>query len=161
MEAVGDPGANKHASVYANDDFICVRSSAGYRSTVEDRVVALLPPDASSSDIGEAVLSALDSYRVLSPRQLDDFFRPERVHLKHSEWEQELAAHAGYRSVKQVYRRLRRVSIRLSGSTLSAHAAIKDRRNGFTGNGIFFTIGVGDGVVAVGEAVKKALEECA
>jgi len=161
MEAAFDPFAKRHASVYANDEFICVRSSAGYRSTIEDRIVALLEPDAGEDEIGSSVLSALDSYRVLSLSELGGVFGLDRVQQRYAEWEQELVAHAEYKSTKRIYRRLRRVSVRLSGTKLSVFASVKDRRNGFEGNGFSVTIDVSEGSVAVGNAVRKALAECA
>jgi len=72
MELTFDPHARKRAAVYANDDFVCVQSSAGYRSTVDDKIVAYLPPSVTEAEIGRAVLSALESYRVLSVSELDD-----------------------------------------------------------------------------------------
>lgn len=158
METAADPSASKHASVYANGEFVCVQSSAGHRRTVGEKVVALLPPDAKETEIGSAVLSALASYRVLSRSEFGEFFDLARVTAKHQEWERELAKHAGYKSTKQVYKRLKLVSVRLSGSALSVSATAK-RRYGFEGNGFSVTIDVSEGETAVGNAVLKALEE--
>lgn len=161
MESTFDPYSKKHASVYANDEFVCVQSSVGYRSTVGDKIIEYLPSSATESEIGKAVLSALSSYRVLSLSEVGEFFDLARVQEKHAEWEKELVTRASYKSTKQVYRNLRLVSVRLSESKLSASATTKDRRNGFAGNGFSVTLDVGEGESAVGSAILKALKECA
>lgn len=97
MGTTFDPHARKRASVYANDDFFCIESCAGYRRVVDDRIVAFLPREASESDIGNAVLSALASYRVIPVVEHAEFFATTRLETRHVEWEQELNARAGYK----------------------------------------------------------------
>lgn len=161
MSTTFDPHALKHASVFAKDRFFCVESCAGYRSFGSERIAAFLPGDAPDDDVGRAVLEALASYRVLSVAEVAEFRDLGSVEARHSEWERQLMELAGYTSRQEIYRGLKHVPVRLSGSELSVSATVQDRRHGFEGNGFALTMAVNIGAAAVGAAVKSAVSECA
>lgn len=161
METTFDPYARKTASVYANSDFFCIESCAGYRSVVDERIVAFLPREASDSDIGNAVLSALAAYRVVPVPDHAEFFSATRVEMRLTEWEQDLSARAGYKSTRNLYRGLKLVAVQLSDSEVTMSSTVRDRKRGFTGNGFSLTVASTLGAAVVGDSVKRALEECA
>ena len=161
MKAAFDPHATKFAEIYANKDFLCVMSCAGYRSTVLNQIVAFLSSDASHEQLGTAVLSALDSYVVVPVDQFDDVFRPEQVSARFSQWESDVCALAGYGSKRKLYAALKLVPIKLTGTTVCVTGTAKRRGAAFEGNGFSLNIDSKLGARAVGEAVLAALSASA
>jgi hypothetical protein len=156
-----DPSHKKHASVYAKDSFICVKSCAGYRRCSDEGLVAFLPGSAAAEAVGNAVVAALDSYRLLSEGEIGEFFAVAKVEERNRIWEAELMRCTGYRSVKEMYSGLKHVPVRLERAEVTVRSTKKDRRNGWEAVRSAFSVNANLGPVAIGEAVKRALGESA
>jgi hypothetical protein len=162
MNEALNPQRRRSAALYANDDFICVQSCAGYRRVASDPFggQALLPRQVRAEELGCIVLDTLNRYRVLSENEIGEFFDVSRIAKAHSNWETALMQRYGYKTKKQLYNSLVHVMARLDGETLSTQATQQERQGGWAGMGPMFSTRVEAGAGAIGSMMLEALAAC-
>ncbi len=160
MTPAFDPHLKKYASVYAKAEFICVKSCAGYRRIGDEQLIAYLPGNAGDEAVGTAILEALAAYRVLAENEIPDFFAIPHIEDRNKAWELELMERSGYKTIKDLYRGLMHVSVRLEAGEIVVRSTRKDSRNGWEGIDPVLSTKADLGCAAVGDLIQLALAEC-
>lgn len=115
-----NPVSNRQVHVYMNRDFVFIESRISYRSsrTNPDAVPYYFGVDASDSELGEAVLSAISDSRFVTPEDFeteDDFrafFSFKTAALRVEEWVQEVMRKFNYGSRRRMFKPMKFCAIK-------------------------------------------------
>lgn len=154
------------AAIYANPDFILVQACAGLRRfrTNPEKSPFLLAPNATNSEIGQAVLSALDNYKQLAEKEIGTFFDLENVERDYTNWVTNLVEKFKYKNRKALFQSMKHCTVNRENGTITFQPTRHEKLEAWSGTGIkredFVAIQASDSLEEVGKAATTAMERC-
>lgn len=162
------------ASVYCNDDFICVRTNSGYRGGTDidpHGKQNLLPADANDEDIGLAVVDALVHSRwvLTAPREgstyppeveFDSDLTLKKAMERHAEWVESLMNRYSYKTKKTLFKGMKNCYIEKKLGCISFKPTYHEKLKAWSGTGDDVVIPDTSAPVEVGAALRLALNRC-
>ncbi|MCA6218982.1 contact-dependent growth inhibition system immunity protein [Photorhabdus antumapuensis] len=156
----------RNARCVFNGDFYCIETFSGYRMLSADPQGSyyLLSPDIDDEQLGMAVLDALFKSRLIPLEEIDDFFEPEKYDEQYKEWIDELIKTYGYRSKRQLFKRMRDCGIQLLDGNITIRPTGHEKLELWTGKGIvesdYVIIPADSSPEEVGAALRLAFSRC-
>ena len=98
----------KWTSTYYNGDFYLIETWSGYRRSSRDLIGKqhILKPQATTVELGTALLDALAHSRFLSLDEIDDFFDYEKRRESYAIWIQSLMEQHNYKSKSALFKNM-------------------------------------------------------
>lgn len=164
--------------VLGNDDFICVETWSGYRSSTRDPkgVQHFLSPDASDRDLGAAVLDALAHSRfVLGSPRLGSVYPPEVEfdkdlydydlnNQRYAAWVEALKVRYGYKTKRALFKDMKNCGIESSDNVIKIRPMRHEKLEGWgrtKGDGIEDVLIPSDSSAdKIGEALRVGFSRC-
>ncbi|MQL48576.1 DUF1436 family protein [Photorhabdus khanii] len=149
-----------------NRDFYLIETFSGYRMLSIDLQGGhyLLPPDTNDEQLGMAVLDALSKSRLIPLEDVGDFFDPEKCREQYKEWTDRLIKTYGYRSKRQLFKKMNSCDIRLLDGVITIKPSGHEKLELWTGKGIvesdYVAIPVDSSPEEVGAALRLAFSRC-
>lgn len=162
------------ASVYCNDNFICVRTNSGYRGGTDIDPKGkqnFIATDASDEDIGLAVVDALAHSRwVLSANREDSTYPPEvefdsdltfkKGMDRHAVWVEFLMERYSYKTKKALFKSMKNCYIEKKSGYITFKPTYHEKLEAWSGTGEDVVIQDTSAVVEIGAALRLALNRC-
>lgn len=155
------------ASCYCTDKFLLIETQSGLGMVAADPLFPshLLQPDASESDVGEAILKALSDSRTLNVlEERMDFFDLEKGKENYANWIAMLMDRYGYRSKKALFKDMKNSGIHLVNDTITISPTRHEKLQGWgrnKGDGIEDVILTADSSpFEIGVGLRLALSRC-
>lgn len=128
----------KWASIYANDEFICVQTCSGLRRTAIDPEGALIIINANPelSELGNAIRQALAASRVLAPNEIASFFDVSAIECRYENWVSSLLNRFNYASRQQLFKNMRHCQIESADGVISIRPTMHEKTEAWSGKGI-------------------------
>lgn len=128
----------KWAAIYANDEFTCVQTCSGLRSTARDANGELIFLSAAPepSELGQAVLAALSKSRVLAPEEIGSFFDLAAIEKRYEDWVSEAMQKYGYATRRDLFKKMKHCQLECSGGTVSLRPTFHEKLEAWSGKGI-------------------------
>ncbi|MGC1780131.1 MAG: contact-dependent growth inhibition system immunity protein [Xanthobacteraceae bacterium] len=154
----------KTATIFKSEKFISIESLSGasalkYRE--DDSCGVYLEPEAIDEILGQVLLAALDRSRLVDPRSEREFFDPDRAMRVDANWEKQLMSRYGYKTKRDAYEHLDWCLAKIYDGKISfqPHRRQKPGWRGLPPDRTV-VIPMTDNVVAVGAALRLALDRC-
>jgi hypothetical protein len=162
------------ASVYCNDDFICVKTNSGYRGGTDIDPKGsqnFIPGDASDENIGLAVVAALMHSRwvLRAPREgstyppeveFDSELNFEKGMERYAEWVEFLMSSYNYKTKKALFKNMKNCSIEKKSGCITFKPSYHEKLEAWSGTGEDVVIADPSTIVEVGAALRMALNRC-
>ncbi|HEV7609218.1 MAG TPA: contact-dependent growth inhibition system immunity protein [Steroidobacteraceae bacterium] len=128
----------KSASIYANSEFMCLRtfSGLGLSGADPEGEIIFLNPDASAEAVGAALIAALAKSRMLSSAEATEFFSLGAVNRRYENWVTMVLAKYAYPSRRKMFKELKNVSADSSADVLLLEPTRHNKLEGWSGDGI-------------------------
>ena len=156
----------KWASIYANDEFICVQTCSGLRRTAIDPEGALIILSANPelSELGQAIQQALAASRVLTPDEISSFFDVSAIERRYENWVSSLIHKFGYVNRQQLFKNMRHCQIESTAGVISIRPTMHEKAEAWSGKGIeksdYVLIDQAAPAEELGQSTMLALSRC-
>jgi hypothetical protein len=158
------------AEAKKNDDFVCIQTCSGHRSSVVDPrgKQHLLPIDVSDGELGEAVLDCLSLSRFVSPSEQPDqdreLFEYASISKRYSEWVKQLMDVYGYKNKQALFRSMKNCTIRRCNGVITVDPTHHDKLDAWSGDGMSdldsIAIPQDAAPAVIGAALRLAFSRC-
>jgi hypothetical protein len=168
----------QYAGIYANEKFICIETSSGYRSGIADPKGKqhLLPPDADDTALGDALLDALAHSRfVLGERRTDVWVHPDAEYdmdlydyqkniERYAAWIENLKLRYSYKTKKALFRKMDNCGVEQVDGKIRISPMRHEKLEGWSGDGFTVAdtvvISTNSSASEIGAAIHLALSRC-
>ena len=151
-------------AVYSKEHFLWVKTLSGYRRRSADPEVPTrcLSKEASTADVGKAVLDALSRSRLISREEIPSFFAPEKVKANYEAWIEGLIKQLGYSSKRSVLKGMKSCHVEVENGEIHLHPFRQVKLDAWEGLSADHDVVIpGDATAEqVGVALMQALERC-
>ena len=125
-------------AAYANEEFICITTYSGYRSSRRDPQGAQhhLRPEASDEELGLAVIDALKHSRFILPKDDPDLYDYRRAGERYKAWIADLMSRYGYETKRALFKNMDYCHVKSSKGFMTIRPSFHERLEGWSGDGI-------------------------
>ncbi len=149
-----------------NGELLYISTFSGRRRTARDPKGKefFLQPDADDQTIGEAVLHALESSRVLTMEEANAFFDFENSKRLYEDWVVRMIDRYGYKSRRGLFKDMKDCWIEHQGDKIIFKPTHHDKLEGWSGEGIhesdYVVLPASSTSMEIGAALRLALSRC-
>lgn len=128
-----EPPQRQACGVYATRKLIAVNTMSGWGSLHGDDkgIRCLLAPDATDTELGEAVLLALSKSRIIHPDLDPDLFSNSKGAERYYAWVEDLMQTYGYRTKSALFREMLHPDIEVRNGQMTVSPTKRQRGDGF------------------------------
>ena len=156
----------KWAAIYANDEFVCVQTCSGLRSSANDPAGKLLFLDAAPTpqELGQALQEALSMSRVLTPEEIAHFFDLMVIEKRYEDWVAVMIQKFSYSNRRNLFKKMKHCQVECSDGIISIRPMFHEKLEAWSAKGIEKTDHVlmseTELPLNLGEGVLLALNRC-
>lgn len=153
-------------AAFVNEDFICIETYSGYRSSQHDPRGAehFLNPDASDHELGEAVFDALKHSRFVLPREDPELYDYKLAKERYSDWVASLMARYAYKTKRALFKNMKYCNIKSEGGVITIRPTYHEKLEAWSGDGIskddYVVLPATSSEANIGAALRLALSRC-
>lgn len=128
----------KWAVVYANEEFICVRTQSGFRSVTSDPqgITSFLSHQADPESLGVAVREALSKSRTIAAKEIEILFDPDLIKERYEEWVNTALTRYGYLTRRKMFSSMKCCDISETTEIIRIEPSIHEKLEIWTGEGM-------------------------
>jgi hypothetical protein len=154
------------AAVYKNDDFFCIKTFSGYRSSHVDPKGKhhLLELNASDEALGVALLDALAHSRFLLPEEDPELFDYQLGAERYHAWVAAIRKQYGYKSKRAMFKNMSSCGVEKVSSLITIRPRAHETLEGWGGEGInkedYVVLPDSSSSAELGAALRLAFSRC-
>jgi hypothetical protein len=128
----------KWAAIYANDEFVCVQTCSGLRSTASDPAGKLIFLHAAPAphELGQALQAALSVSRTLTPEEIGQFFDVQAIEKRYEDWVAVVMQKFGYSTRRNLFKKMKHCQVVCSEGTISIRPTFHEKLEAWSGKSI-------------------------
>lgn len=128
----------RRAGLYHNDDFICVQTYSGYRSSSIDLngKMILLPSRVDAEELGYAVIAALTASRVISIEEIASYRDLDRLREVSLKWRSKIMGKYGYKKEAQIFKNMKFCTVQANNCIIEFTPTIHEKKDSWVGTGL-------------------------
>ena len=128
----------KWAAIYANDEFVCVQTCSGLRSTASDPAGKLIFLHAvpMPHELGQALQEALLVSRRLTPEEIGHFFDVTAIEIRYEDWVAVMMQKFGYQTRRELFKKMKHCQVECSAGTIFIRPTFHEKLEAWSGKGI-------------------------